>query len=165
MMRQLELLFNGDVLGNTIFRNERTRDAGLERIFRQAGKPGKVLKILSVHGNVAFNMRLADFAPEAATVTRLLNGLRDFRSNPQFDLVFYSIPETVDDKTAGFLENLCYSRMLLRPGAFLFLVTEGNSLQGVEASWLRQAGFMKITTQRKKSGLVYFGGQRPSQNF
>ncbi len=164
MMRQMEL-FNGDILGNISSCKERKREVALKRIFRQAGNQEKTLTILSVHGSIAFNTRLTDSAPEFATVTRLLKGVKDFRSKPRFDLVFYSVPESVDDKTTGLLENLCYSRMLLRPGAFLFLVTEGNRLQGVEVSWLRQAGFMKITTHKKKNGLVYFGGQRPLQNF
>ena len=56
--------------------------------------------------------------------------------------------------------------MLLKVGAFLYLVGDRNGQQhGAEVSWLKQAGFMNITIQKKGRGLIYFGGQRPAQNF
>ncbi len=146
----------------------------LKRLIRKAARENDVRSILSVHGEGTFETCLADSAPKGAKITRIHRGLRDFRSKPQCDLLFYACPQTIVD-LAGFLEDLCYCRMLLRPGAFLFLVAEGNKALRLydyfcisrreEASWLRRAGFMQITAQKMNDGAVLFGGQRPLENF
>lgn len=159
MLKQM-VFFPGRVVPGRYFPREgRNQELTLKRLIRKAAKKEDVLRVLSVHGDVSFDTCLTDSAPKGTQISRIPQGLRDFRNKPQVDLLFYSRPrDSVDNGV--FLEDLCYCRMLLRPGAFLFLVTEGNG-----ASCLRRAGFMKITSQKMDDGSMLIGGQRPLKNF
>lgn len=173
MIKQLVFFSGRFVQGKHSSIQGRKQEVALKRIIKQAAKKEDVLSILSVHGDVTFEACLADSAPEGVEVSRLSRGLRNFRSKPRFDLLFYSLPQDLVD-TDRLLEDLCYCRMLLRPGAFLFLVTDrdraalakdsffGNRRE--EASWLRRAGYVNITAE-KRGGRVLLSGQRPWQQY
>ena len=159
----MELLCGKSTYGANISGQKNNIKAALKRLFRQHQKSIKTLSVLNVHGNITFNTHLAAAIPESAGFVRIPCGLRDFRSKPCFDILFYSHAQNRVNNLACILEDLCYCRMLLRPGAFLFLVIEEK--RNREASWLRQAGFANITTQKMGNEFVLVGGQRPLQKF
>lgn len=174
MMKQMLCLPGGIIHSKPVFITGRKLKTGLQQLLRQSEAPAKDLAILSVHGSPAFNSCLAGSAPKGTDVTRLGSGLREFRSGPCFDLIFYPVAGDLTH-LAIILEDLCYCRMLLRPGAFLFLLSEGSRASHLcdsisisrreETSWLRRAGFMKITVQKMEDGVTLFRGQRPLKNF
>ncbi len=171
----MELLFSRSIYGENISRQECKAKAVLVHLLQGSRKLRETSAILSVRGSMTFNAQLVAAVPDFATLTRVSRELREFRSKPRFDLLFYSCPQDADDKRASFLEDICYCRMLLRPGAYLFLAREANSSGNIigqffdrndmEASWLRRAGFMNISTQNMGTGEIFWGGQRPLQNF
>lgn len=73
-------------------------------------------------------------------------------------MLFYSQSQNAAYCNGSFLEDLCYCRMLLKPGSSLFLVMEGTTQWNAvgwftkeknrEVSWLRQAGFANIITKK-----------------
>lgn len=174
MTKQMLCFSSTAIRCKSAFIKRRKLEAGLRRLLLQAGAPAGTLATLSVQGSMVFNTCLAAAIPEGAQVTRLPRGLREYRSEPLFDLLFYSVSPNGTD-TQNLLQDLCYCRMLLRPGASLFLVTEGNGGAWVwdywalkrrdEVAWFRRAGFMKITARKMDDDLLLFGGQRPLKNF
>ena len=172
MIQQVKLLFGRGAEGEMSSSRENNIKATLGRIF---GSSQKDARILTVHGSTAFNTYLLDSISDIAGLTRVQGRLRHFRSKPHFDMLFYSNSQNAAYGNAGFLEDLCYCRILLKPGASLFLVMEGTTQGNVarwftkeksrEVSWLRQAGFANITTQKIENEFVLVGGQRPWQNF
>lgn len=174
MTKQMVFLPSRIIHGKPAFIKGRKLETGFKHLLRESKAPAKALTILSVHGSLAFNTCLVTSAPKGTQVTRLTSGLREFRSEPCFDLLFYPVPQDLTD-LQNLLEDLCYCRMLLRPGAFLFLVSKGNRASRLcdyftitkreEVSWLRWAGFMKIISQKMDNGVKLFGGQRPLKNF
>jgi len=175
MKKQKELLLNSVIHGENFFTQKKVAEAKFAQFFRIFQKRDNALEILSVHGDMAFNMQLSASVPETATFIRLSQRLRDYRSKARFGLVFYALSLATEANVNTILEDLCYCRILLRPGGFLFIPTEKNrsrcvikrftGQQSKESLWLRQAGFMKIRTQRVKNKVIFVGGQRPLQKF
>ena len=174
MIQQMDLQFNRVMHGKDNSVQDMKLKAAFKRLFRKFHKQPKAPEILNVYGDRVFHTNLSASIQESA-ITRIQHGLRDFRGKQRFDLVFYSHPQRGDTSVANFLEDLCYCRMLLRPGAFLFLTISGKRPQHVtgwfrkkrnrETSWLRQTGFVNITTQKMGIGFILVGGQRPAQKF
>jgi len=172
MIQQVKLLLRRGFDGEFISSRENNTKATLRRIL---GKSRKHSKILTVHGSMAFNTYLLASIPDVAGCTCIQSGLCDFRSKPHFDMLFYSHSQNTVHCTGGFLEDLCYCRMLLKPGSSLFLVMDRVTQQNAVgwftkdrnrgASWLRQAGFANITTQKMGNEFILVGGQRPWQGF
>lgn len=166
-MRMEELLFCDGIRLGDFLRDDRGVVAACKRIFRSWKKQDNVLEILSVHGSESFNGCLREFSPDAVRFKAIQRGLRGFRSKPCFDMVFYSIPRCQDVRNPIFLEELCLGRMLLKPGASLFLVADGDSsgTRSMRELWLRDAGFANIETRKMGNGSVLVEGKRPLQVF
>ncbi len=175
MIQQMQLLLRRGFDGEIGSIQENSTKATLKRIL---GNSRKHARILTIHGSMTFNAYLQASIPDVAgssECTRIKSGLRDFRSKPHFDILFYSKSSNTVHGNGGFLEDLCYCRMLLKTGSFLFLVMDRATQQDAsgwftkersrEASWLRQAGFANITTQKMGNGFILVGGQRPWQRF
>ena len=172
MIQQMQSLLRRGFDGEISSSRENNTKVNLRRIL---GNSRKHSKILTVHGSMAFNAYLQASFSDVAGCTRIQSGLRDFRSKPHFDMLFYSQSQNTVHCNGGFLEDLCYCRMLLKPGSSLFLVmdrtTQRNAVgwftkeRSREASWLRQAGFANITTQKMGNEFILVGGQRPWQGF
>ncbi len=101
--------------------------------------------------------------------------LRLFRAKADFDLVFCSLLH-VEGGTDKILEDLCYCRMLLKPGGMVFVFVENETenigmemfrarRRTVAAGMLLQAGLGKIAEHRLSHGRYLCSGQRPSFNF
>lgn len=112
---------------------------------------------------------------ESHRIRFLESDLRLFRAKADFDLVFCSLSH-VEGGTDKFVEDLCYCRMLLKPGGrvFIFVANEGGDAglemfkarrRTVAAEMLLQAGLSNITEHRLSSGLSLCSGQRPSFTF
>ena len=174
MIQQMQLLLRRGFDGDIGSSQENSIKATLRRIL---GKTRKHARILTVHGSMDFNAYLLASIPDVAGsgCTRIQSGLRDFRSKQHFDMLFYSQSQNTVHCNGGFLEDLCYCRMLLKTGSFLFLVMDRTTQQNAagwftkgrsrEASWLRQAGFANITTHKMGKEFILVGGQRPWQRF
>ncbi len=172
MIQQMKLLLRKGFEGEIISSRENNTKATLRRIL---GNSRKHARILTVHGSMAFNAYLQASIPDVGGFTRIQSGLRDFRSKPYFDILFYSHSQNSANSNGGFLEDLCYCRMLLKKGSFLFLVMDRTTQRNAtgwftkeksrEVSWLRQAGFANIITQKMGNEFILVGGQRPWQKF
>ena len=175
MIQQMGLLYNKVMHGEDNSGQDMKLEAGFKRLFRKFHKQPKAHEILSVYGDKVFHTYLSASIPESAHITRIQHGLRDFRGKQRFDLAFYSHSQHGETGIADILEDLCYCRMLLRPGAFLFLTLSRQRPQHVtgwfiknrnrEVTWLRQTGFANITSQKMGIGFLLVGGQRPAQKF
>lgn len=129
--------------------------------------------ILTVHRDTGFGNQLTSTVTCVEEAVHIPRGLRNFRSKPQFDLVFYS-PLHGAENLDHLLEDFCYCRMLLRPGGFIFFRAEPDapwwancwfSGAGKEKmSWLRQAGYMKVMRTKIGTEMVVCG-QRPLPNY
>ncbi len=172
MIQQMKLLLRRGFDGEIISSRENNTKATLRRIL---GNSRKHARILTVHGSMAFNAYLLASIPDVAGLTRIQGRLRDLRGKPHFDMLFYSQSQNAAYCNGGFLEDLCYCRMLLKPGSSLFLVMDRTTQRNAdgwftkeksrEVSWLRQAGFANITTQKMDNEFLLVGGQRPWQKF
>lgn len=148
---------------------------GFKRLYKKLHSPPENLEILSVQNSASFNTQLAVFVPDCAQISRVQHGLRDFRGKQRFDLIFYSPSPETAKCFADLLEDLCFCRILLRPGALLFLPVQEKKAQWAtgwftkkqrqEMAWLRQAGFTNITVQKMGIDYVLVGGQRSAQRF
>jgi len=172
MIKHMELYMKLVDYGETIFRKEKSIKTLLQRTF---DKSQRHVNLLSVHGSMTFNTWLLDAIPDNTAFTNIQCELRNYRSKAQFDMLFYSHPKNTKNSMGDFLEDLCYCRMLLSPGGFLFLVAEGKIKRNIaswptkeqnsEVVWLRQAGLVNITTPQRGNGFIFTSGQRPCQSF
>ena len=175
MIQQMNLLLARAIKNRNIFRQGLASETALKRLFRRYQNQSIPFEILNVHGSPSFHRKLFAAIPDSAALTCIAHGLRDFRGKQHFDLLFYSPSRHTDNGTAHLLEDLCFCRMLLKPGAFLILPLNGEKSQHMpgqfaakksrEISRLRQAGFMNVTTQKVKPGLSLASGQRPAEKF
>lgn len=175
MIRIKDAMLHGLEHGTSRIRQQSYSNTLFNRFFNRLDVQQKPLEILSIHEKLPLLTKLISKAPESSSITHIRGKLRDFRGKQRFDLLFYSYQQHTDINTVEFLENLCYCKMLLRPGAYIFLTVPqketGLSLPWLakkaygEASRLRQAGYVNIMTQKIGKNLFLIGGQRPVYKF
>ena len=156
-------------------RQQSYSNTSFNRFFNRLDVQQESLEILSIHETPPLLTKLISEAPESSSITHIRKRLRDFRGKQRFDLIFYSYQRHKDINTENFLENLCFCKMLLRPGAYIFLPVPqkgpGMFLPWLvkkayrEPSRLSQAGYVNITTQKIGKELLLIGGQRPVYKF
>ncbi len=174
MTNHLPLFLNKALSRRQSSRQDGISEAVLKYFLQQSQKGSHPLAIISVHGSMGLNKQLAASAPNQTEIIRLNHDLCSFHDKARFDLLFYSLPQG-EWKQSALLENLCYCRMLLRPGAKLCLVQKSKEPQGllqhfsrkkaIETDWLIRAGFTQIHAKKMGDTLTLLCGQRPPQNF
>ena len=107
-------------------------------------------------------------------ISFLDDNLRAYRAKPDFDLVFYVLPQ-VEAEINRLHEDLCYCRMLLKPGGQLFLYVENHNKgslmerlglqRGMGSAILSRAGLNNIAERRLGHGQILCSGQRPLYAF
>lgn len=165
MVSQIEQLFRGCIQKENIFRQNDHTEASFKRLFRRMQKAGEILEVASVYGSRSLNSHINATCQDSACFNSIQYSVRDFRSKPRFDMIFYSLRKNTATPRNTLLEDLCYCRMLLKPGAFLFLVLDGQRTSQTESSWLIRSGFTNATTQKMGNGFFLIGGQRPTYTF
>lgn len=174
MTTHLPLFLNKALSRRQSSRQDGTSETLLKCFLQQSQKEFHPLALISVHGSMGLNKQLTDSAPHGTEIIRLNHDLYSFHDKARFDLLFYSLPQG-EWKQSALLENLCYCRMLLRPGAKLCLLKNNRAPQGlrphfsrkkaIETNWLIRAGFTQIDNKKIGDGLTLLCGQRPAQNF
>lgn len=181
MIKQLGLLADKAIHRKPLSGHDRSTVAPFNRHFRRFHKHRDTAEILIIQEDTAFHTKLSTAIPESAAVTRVqLHELRKFRDRRRFNMLFYSSSSHNSYNDAGgcsaqLLEDLCYCRILLRPGAFLFLPVHDarephagtwfRKAESREDFWLRQAGFMNHTPPKFVAGYTLACGRRPAQRF
>ena len=146
----------------------------LTRFLQKSADSEQALAVLSVNGGRRLNDQLIDSVSRQSELIILDHALQSFTSKPRFDLLFYSLPSNEYNR-ALFHEDLCYCRMLLKPGGKLCFVTPPHRTKTLTGclSWkkseevasLARAGFSKISKKRIGYDLRLLCGQRPKKNF
>ncbi len=149
-------------------------DEALKDILRQAEKKSGSLNIISVHGSILLNDQLESSVPEQTELRHIDHGLKKFMSKPRFDLVFYSLPENGYNQSVT-CENLCYCRMLLKPGGMLLFQKapdRGTNLvrlftwkKSLEARMLLRAGYYRLSRVKMKNKRIFLCGKRPEHHY
>jgi|GEM_PF-3214060 len=127
--------------------------------FRNNQRAKHPATILSVHGEYEITKNMAQAVCSASAITHLPQGLRNFRSKPHFDLIFYTPYSRKESSADTIMEDLCFCRMLLKPGALLYIAAAGS---GNECDWLLHAGYMNIGIKKFPDGTTVAEGRRPA---
>ncbi|AGF77097.1 hypothetical protein UWK_00514 [Desulfocapsa sulfexigens DSM 10523] len=127
--------------------------------FRNNQRAKQAATILSVHGKYEVTKNLAQEICDSSAITQLPRGLRNFRSKPHFDFIFYTPHSKKESSADTIMEDLCFCRMLLKPGASLYIAVAGS---GNERDWLLHAGYMNIGIKKFPDGTTVAEGRRPA---
>ncbi len=118
-------------------------------------------KVLTVHGKLEPQKKIVGWGQKEYESVEVLGYLRDFRSKPCFDIIYYTPQNSGQEALGSLLEDLCYCRMLLQPGGVLYIQMD----DGGEREWLRQAGFTAIFVKKIEGDRRMVGGKRPVWQF
>lgn len=131
--------------------------------------------VLSVYGRKGFNKTIKELTSNHGVQCRTTqHPLSKYRSKTLFDLLIFALcPRHSNNKKV--LEELCHCRMLLKPGAPLFLIMDSKK----DTTWglldtffafrkeyplLRHTGFIDIRVKKSSNSLL-LSGHRPWQRF
>ena len=152
---------------------EQTKGIPFQSFIRQTIQQEQRSTILSVYGGKAFNRYLANAVPHHTKLHTVQHDLHKVYGKTLFDLLIYTVKPRPPGREQ-LLEELCYCRMLIKPGGTLFLLKEIDNATWLpiryfipikkESTWLRHAGFCNIQRRPVKDGFV-LSGQRPWQRY
>lgn len=131
--------------------------------------------VLSVYGRKEFNTAVNELVCcQGGQLSSVQQSLRGYRNKALFDLLLFTLhPQYINSDST--LEELCHCRMLLKPGALLFLLLDQNKNNvwkpldaffnnWKKSPWLHHTGFINIRVKQSRSSMV-LSGQRPWQRF